>query len=188
MESSTIGQEIRKRRLDASIGLRTLSEACHWSASHLSRVECGHVQISPLETAKILQAIEDLKRNPQSYEPVKFRYYNGHGRCAPKPSQTVPAKTEPQSQPQHSQTIPAKSQHVHYCSCTNEQVRLLAQMLKVLDIPAGSIARRVGIALELLEAKLSEQMPVYEPEYNAVIKLLKQGRNAITGERQLSLF
>lgn len=103
-----------------------------------------------------------------------------------KPEQTP--QPQPQApQPQH---VPAKSEHIHYTSCPAEKARLLAAMLRELEITPARAAAHLGMPVEVMQAKLDGIMPIYQPEYSAALAFIKSGKAAETPpqRRQLTLF
>ena len=101
-----------------------------------------------------------------------------------KPAQTPQA----QQQTPQAQHVPAKSEHIHYTACTQEQYAFLVKLMQELDISPAKAAKHLGMPLEILQAKLSGTMPVYQPEYSALLSFVKSGNAADTVPRQLTLF
>ncbi len=103
-----------------------------------------------------------------------------------KPAQTPQA----QQQTPQAQHVPAKSEHIHYTSCPAEKARLLAAMLRELEITPARAAAHLGMPVEVMQAKLDGTMPIYQPEYSAALSFIKSGKAVETPpqRRQLTLF
>ena len=83
-----------------------------------------------------------------------------------------PAKSEQNTTPltdKQPQPKQAKSEHIHYTSCSLEQAKFAHNMVKVMGISRESISRYLGIPLHLLNGKLDGELPIFRPEYDALI-------------------
>ena len=85
------------------------------------------------------------------------------------PADTCPAPSEPDN-PQ----VPAKSEHVHYTSCTDKQVQFIKDLLENLNISRERVACHIGMPSTIIDAKLDGFMPMYTPEYEAIIDFVRK--------------
>ena len=181
------GLALRRYRVSHRVPQKFLAKLLGIPSSYLSQIEKGGAVLTRDFQQKYLLAVNRcIAGEVVDFTPLQkqiFKPYEHRGGV-----EVLLDVDEETAQP----VVPslqnlAKSEHIHYAACSAKQVEFISMLLQEFDLPASSVARRLGMPDQLFTAKLAQQLPLYQPEYDAVIEFIKKGRNSTNINRQLSL-
>ena len=180
------GAALRRYRVSHRVPQKFLAKLLGLPSVYLSQIEKGGVALTRDFQQKYLLAVNRCIAGEVDFTPVKKQIFSSYKHTGG--VEALLDVDEETAQP----VVPsmqnlAKSEHIHYVACSAKQVDFISMLLQEFDVPASSVARRLGMPDQLFTAKLAQQLPLYQPEYDAVIEFIKKGRNNTNINRQLSL-
>ena len=155
-------ERLREKILSLNLPRAELAAMANVSLSTIHFIMSGRVVKIPLFN-RVAQTVNNLIAQRETDTPATVEQ-----------PPVIPAKSEQPEvlTPKQDTPNPAKSEHIHYTSCRLQQVRFVKDMLRALAIPREAASRNTGIPLQFLTAKLDGDLPMFQPEYEALISYI----------------
>ena len=173
-------------RLNLRVPLHRFAEIACVSATRLSHFERGELEFTRNELDQCEHALKLCADKMAEYTPLQRlqrtprmsdtkRSCTDEEACIPEEPQAKSEQEQAKSEQEQ-----AKSEHIHYTACSNADVLELKRVLGLLQVDRENVSLWLGMPQSIVAAKLDGVMPMYQPEYDAIINRLRQNLHGDT--------